>query len=71
MKRHEGQEAEVSGLCSAICGFVFLAGCFFQTVPCLEKVSREHCLGKGLIVDLDPLADEAEMGRCVEADLVE
>lgn len=40
----------------------------FQAVPYFEEVPGEKRLGDGFIVDLDALADEAQVGRRKQAD---
>lgn len=40
----------------------------FEAIPDLEEVARKLGFGEGCIIDADALADEAEVGRGVEAD---
>lgn len=39
-----------------------------QTIPHLPEAPGKALLGDGLIVDLDALANEAQVRRCIQAD---
>lgn len=72
MERHERQVAEVHGFRAGPRGVLAARdGGGFKSVPCLEEVACELRLGERRVVDLDAFADEAEVRRGVEADLVE
>lgn len=64
MQCHQGQEAEVDRLGVLACG-IGMASSFcgsFESVPRLEEVFGKLLFSQGLVVDLDTLAHESQVG---------
>ena len=68
---HQCQKSEVGWFGAGVSWEPGRAGGVFEAVPYFEEISCKYFFGEGLVVDLDALAHEAEVGRGVEADFVE
>ena len=68
---HQGEEPEVNGFGGQICRLALGSRGGLETFPCFEEVSGKIFLGERLVVDLDALANETEVGRCVKPYLME